>query len=187
MTAAANTRTPMPIEFHCQHCGKGIKAPDDAGGKQAKCPNCNGPVYVPTPSDAIEEIPLAPLDEKEEKERQERDRKARAVQESILHERNAPAEGAAPARRTGGGAPARQPTRAVTETDLRDAVIKCVRALADSNLQKSEACMEVLRGSPTATKEIVQGLSVDAMPPGELSDVPPRLYQGFLKSILGQL
>lgn len=176
----------MPIEFHCHHCGKGIKAPDNAGGKQGKCPSCGGPVYVPSPPEAIEDIPLAPLDESEEKERQRRDREARAVQESILHERNAPAEGAS-TQRAGGGAPARRPTRAVSAADLREAVIQCVRALADSNLQKSEACMEMLKGSPTATKEIVQGMSVDAMPPGELSDVPPKLYQGFLRSILSQL
>lgn len=177
----------MPIEFHCQHCGKGIKAPDTSGGKQGKCPNCNGTVYVPTPPDQIEDIPLAPLDENEEKERQRRDREARALQESLLHEKNAPPEGASARRPSGGGAPARRPGPAVTAASLRDTVIQCVRALADSNLAKSESCMDTLKDSPTATKEIVQGLSVDAMPPGELADIPPKLYQGFLKSIINQL
>jgi hypothetical protein len=178
----------MPIEFHCQFCGRAIKAPDEAGGKQGKCPNCKNTVYVPTPPDQIEDIPLAPLDENEEKERQKRDREARAYQESLLHERNAPPDGG-PTRRPpgGGGAPVRRNAPAVTAANLRDTVIKCVRALADSNLAQSESCMDVLKGSPTATKEIIQGLSVDAMPPGELADIPPKLYQGFLKSIIHQL
>jgi hypothetical protein len=103
-----------------------------------------------------------------------------------LHEKTAPPEGAS-ARRPGGGAPARRPGPAVTAANLRETVIQCVRALADSNLAQSESCMETLKGSPTATREIVQGLSVDAMPPGELSDIPPKLYQGFLKSIINQL
>ena len=40
----------MSIEIHCDHCGKLIKAPDDAGGQRGKCPYCHQSVYVPAPN-----------------------------------------------------------------------------------------------------------------------------------------
>jgi len=37
----------VPIQFRCSHCNKSIKAPDNLGGKQAKCPKCGARVEVP--------------------------------------------------------------------------------------------------------------------------------------------
>ena len=46
----------MTIEFHCPKCGKHIKAPKEAAGKNGKCPACHQSVYVPTPDDEIEPL-----------------------------------------------------------------------------------------------------------------------------------
>ncbi len=37
----------MPIEFNCAHCGKLLRTPDDAAGRQAKCPDCGNLSQIP--------------------------------------------------------------------------------------------------------------------------------------------
>ena len=37
----------MAIRFKCNKCGAGIKAPDKAAGKTAKCPKCKEVLVVP--------------------------------------------------------------------------------------------------------------------------------------------
>mgnify|MGYP000946439218 CR=1 FL=1 len=51
----------MAIEFHCEFCGKQVRAQDEHAGKRAKCPSCHQSVYVPTPSDQIEALGIEPL------------------------------------------------------------------------------------------------------------------------------
>jgi hypothetical protein len=40
----------MPIEFSCSGCQKVLRVPDEAAGKNAKCPQCGAIVAVPTGS-----------------------------------------------------------------------------------------------------------------------------------------
>lgn len=40
----------MTIEFHCPHCDKLLRTPDDKAGVQAKCPGCGETVTVPAPA-----------------------------------------------------------------------------------------------------------------------------------------
>ncbi len=58
----------MPIEFRCTECGKLLRTPDDAAGKQAKCPACGALVAVPEPAAAPPppppELPGSPFGEK---------------------------------------------------------------------------------------------------------------------------
>ena len=37
----------MPIEFRCPNCGRLLRTPDDAVGRQAQCPGCGGLATVP--------------------------------------------------------------------------------------------------------------------------------------------
>lgn len=37
----------MPVQFHCSHCGKRLKAPDSMGGKLCKCPACGAMQTTP--------------------------------------------------------------------------------------------------------------------------------------------
>ena len=39
----------MPIEFECAECHKSLRVPDEAGGKQARCPDCGTIQQVPWP------------------------------------------------------------------------------------------------------------------------------------------
>lgn len=39
----------MPIQFECPHCGRKLKAPDNAAGKSSNCPGCGRRVTAPEP------------------------------------------------------------------------------------------------------------------------------------------
>jgi transcription elongation factor Elf1 len=81
----------MPIAFNCEHCGKQIKAPDAAAGKNGVCPSCKGRCAVPMPKPADDdEIRVAPLDETDEERRKRLEDEDRRIRESIWGEREEP-------------------------------------------------------------------------------------------------
>lgn len=43
----------MTIEFHCPHCSKLLKTPDDKAGVRANCPGCGELVTVPSLADEV--------------------------------------------------------------------------------------------------------------------------------------
>lgn len=45
----------MPIEFQCRRCGKLLQTPEEAAGKQAKCPVCEEVQPIPEKQDSHEE------------------------------------------------------------------------------------------------------------------------------------
>ena len=49
----------MPIEFRCSACDKLLRVPDDAAGKQAKCPECGEIIDVPPPDSPAAPPPAA--------------------------------------------------------------------------------------------------------------------------------
>src|SRR5262245_53414584 len=98
----------MPVEFHCEHCSKLVKAPSEAAGRKGKCPHCGGVCYIPMPADEIEELPLAPLDESDERRRQREMKEATDLQHRLLRERVAPGDTGPSAR---GGAAKASPSR----------------------------------------------------------------------------
>ncbi len=57
----------MPIKFKCA-CGKLLLVPDEAVGKQAKCPNCNVVSTIPDPEEAELEVELLDNGEQDEEE-----------------------------------------------------------------------------------------------------------------------
>jgi hypothetical protein len=44
----------MAIEFRCQQCGRLLRVPDEAGGRQAQCPQCHTEMRVPLTPPAAE-------------------------------------------------------------------------------------------------------------------------------------
>lgn len=46
----------MPIPITCPSCGKTLRAPDSAAGKQARCPACSAQIMVPEPVHEAEEV-----------------------------------------------------------------------------------------------------------------------------------
>ncbi len=175
----------MSIEFHCDHCSKLIRAPSEAAGRRGKCPYCQQSVYVPTPAEQIEEIPLAPLDTEEERERQRLERESRQAEREILADRRPPMDRA-------GASPTAPPESAMPERipgadDVEEMVIDYLLLMRNSELVQAESILADLRKSKAAALEVVNRLAADAVPPPALAGVPPGVYQGFLKNLRGQL
>ena len=95
----------MSIEFHCEHCGKSVRAPDETGGKHGKCPSCHQSVYIPMPSDQVEPLDISPVDQTEERERARLRKEALQLQRDLLEERELPKGLAAQPALTAAGVP----------------------------------------------------------------------------------
>src|SRR4030042_6959218 len=117
----------MSIIFHCEYCGKEIRAADDAGGKWGKCPTCHNKLYVPS-QDFGEELKLAPLDtDLIEKEKQLMAETPKLTQD-ILQEREVRE-----------GLP--EPSGAMyemSERELKENVILYMRQMATDDLDEAE-------------------------------------------------
>lgn len=174
----------MPIKFHCSHCGKMVKAPDEAGGKRGRCPSCKESVYVPLPADADDAIPLAPIDAQQEqvdaRARAESSRAAAALD----HEDRIPPEGAMPTRspETAAAIPTVEAIANVGKL-----IERFVRSMRDSKLDDADRIANQLRADRRRTKAAVQQLMLDEIPPASLGDIPPALVKGFLKNLQGRL
>ncbi len=173
----------MSIEFHCDHCAKLIRAPDEAAGRRGKCPNCQQSVYIPTPPDRIEEIPLAPLDDEEIRKREQLENESRRIQRELLADRRPPPDRAAPS-----AAPeSAMPGQIASDDDIQDLVVDYLLLMRNSELVQAEDILARLVKAKAAAIRVVDRLAADAVPPTALADVPPRLYLGFLKNLRSQL
>lgn len=176
----------MPIDLHCNHCGKHIRAPDEAGGKHGKCPYCKQDVYVPMAAAEVEEIPLAPLDEDHRRRERELADEDRRYQAAISHEDREPPE--KPGRESSAGAETAMPLpRPDDVIDVPGLVVRYVLAMKDSKLDQADRIAAKLKGASAKTRDEVQRLMVDELPPAGLEGVPPAVYKGFLKTLLGHL
>ncbi len=174
----------VTIELNCPVCQKLIKAPDDAGGKQGKCPYCKNLVYIPSTEPEDEEgFGLAPLDEGDA-EREER-LKAEAAAYTAELSRDAPKDSEGPgAGGAGGGAGPAPPPGEVA--DLAGMVERYVVAMRDSKLETVEELIRQLRRVRHRTRDYVQGRIVDEMA-SPIGDVPEPLVKGFLKALLERM
>lgn len=172
----------MSIHVQCEKCGRELIAPREAAGKQGKCPQCKSDIYIPTPEDEIEELPLAPEDESE------REREARLLAERrqldhmLAHETDAPDETAprSPAR-TGG------PPPGTGRTTVKGVVLAYLTAMRDSDFARAEQAVALLVSQRDETLKVIGRLAADQIPPPEMADVPPAVYQGFLKGLHAKL
>ncbi len=162
----------MPVKFHCGKCGKLIKAPDEAGGRRGKCPYCQQSVYIPSPPDQIDVVPLAP----DEVEDDQRSRALAEESDQLMADLGREREGvpdSAPAA-PGGGA-------------LHRLIISAIQALQESELERVDRIIAQLKRQGGQAKARVQAMVLDELPPAELEDCPPALYKGFLRTILDKL
>jgi hypothetical protein len=175
----------MSIEFHCDHCSRLIRAPNDAAGRRGKCPFCQQSVYIPTPSEDIEEIPLAPVDTAAEREQERLDRESRQAEREILADKRPPMDraGAPTAAPTESAMPANIPTGG----DVEDLVVDYLLLMRNSELVQAEAVLDDLRRSKAAAIQVINRLATDAVPPQALAGVPLGVFQGFLKNLRAQL
>ncbi len=167
----------MPIEFHCVHCGHKVKAPDDAAGKRGKCPTCKNSVYVPTPSEDIEPLRLAPIDETARREREREEENARQSARRIREDRTEPAP-------EGPKVPLPEPTGDVRlAPDMETLVTEYVLCMAESKLTEAEELAKDVRAHLAAAQEYIQRLTQDELPPTRLAHIPRGVLLKFLKQL----
>jgi hypothetical protein len=166
----------MSIEFHCNHCGKLVRAPDDAGGKHGKCPACRQSVYIPMPADQIEPLEIAPVDESEERERDRLLKESQDLQRRLLEEREIPRGTATPPPSP--GAQVMPPS-----LDIETLVIEYAEAMAAGNLEQAEQLAASIRADMDTAREVTQRLMLDEIPPERLAKIPRPVLVGFLKQL----
>lgn len=183
----------MPIEFHCEHCNKIIRASEAEAGQMGKCPHCKGRNYIPRSiGDDAGEIPLAPLDMAEERRRERSAAEDAAIQMKLLRDkaRDRDAAGPKPFKRIdvpgpGSGTPpaADRPSK----KHLAGAIVSFIEAMSTGNLDKAEKLtaqlLEDRRSAATVIDEMMsEDLSAYGLPP-----LPRPVLIGFLKQLRGRL
>jgi phage FluMu protein Com len=174
------TEKDMSITFHCEHCGKKIEAPDNAGGKWGKCPGCKNKVFVPSPSEQTDELRLAPLDTDDERKQKELIAETVRLRQDILSETAVPEEGVQPkqaAARPG----------ALSDAELTTLIIAYLRQMADGDLEEAErTAKSIIPEGPRALK-ILERIALSEIPEPELSDIPQQVLSGMIKNLRGRM
>lgn len=168
----------MPIEFRCEHCSTLIKAPDEGVGKHGKCPSCHQSVYIPSPSEEIEPLALAPEDTNEERERERLFRESWELERRLLEERELPTsmtESPIPATPAEGYPP--------SPADIEAVLIDYARAMAEGNLEQAQRYAVEIRKDMEAADEAIQRIVADEIPPMGLTDIPRPVLVGFFKRL----
>jgi phage FluMu protein Com len=164
----------MSIEFHCEHCNKLIKAPDESGGKRGKCPYCNQSNYIPAPLDEDDVLDLEPEDTEYERRRQEEIRKLREQEKELIAERD------------DSGPPLEQRSDVQPE-DLHHFVVNYVLDMSNSQLERAEQHVRNLRKHGSLGVDAVDDFIKGKVDEPALGDVPDRLREGFLKQLREQV
>ena len=173
----------MGILFRCEHCGKKVTAPDDAGGRRGKCPGCGQHVFVPRPADQSEEIPLTPEDPAEEQRRKALREEEHKLQDQLWEHKDAP-DHAAPAT------PARSDDTSIpftgSESGYSDLIQQYILLMAKGELPAADALgKKIAAGGDQAFKTVEQLAMQEFMHPA-LAKTPPTVVSGFFKKLLAQ-
>ena len=179
----------MAIEFHCNHCNHQIKAPDEAAGRQGKCPHCGGVNYVPRPMTPNEgELDLAPLDDEEEKKRQRASREDAAYQWKLLHEKSIPGDmpGKGVKRPSGasGGASSAPPP---PSRHIASLIVRFVESMSGGKLQQADEVANQLSGHRMQAIAMLDEMAAEDLTAYGFPTLPRPVLQGFLKQLRGRL
>jgi hypothetical protein len=166
----------MSILFHCEYCGKEIKAADDAGGRWGKCPACHNKLYVPSQVSG-DDLKVAPLDmdliESEKQLMAETHRLTR----DILQEKEVK-EG--PPELTGA-------MYEMSGRELKDNIILYLRQMASDDLDEAEATAALISPFAAQALQIIDRIALSEMPEPELADIPPQMLSGSIRTLRNRL
>jgi hypothetical protein len=168
----------MTISFHCEHCGKKIEAPDNAGGTWGKCPACRNKVYVPG-LDLDEELKLAPVDESALEEQRRLMAETRQVEQEILNEKDIPEDSA-----EAGIAPLASDA---SEQELTKEIIVYLRRMADGDLDQADRLSNAIVPYGNRALEILDKIALSEIPEPELADIPPQVLSGLIRTLRNKI
>jgi hypothetical protein len=170
----------MSITFHCEHCGKKVEAPDDAGGKWGKCPGCHNKVYVPS-KEGEDELRLAPIDDEEEKKRRELFKETVRLRQDILSETDLPPEEGTLTKNQ-----AAKPG-VLSDGELLTTIIAYLRQMADGELDEAgRTAKAVLLNGERAIK-FLERIALSEIPEPELADIPQNVLARLIKTLRNQI
>jgi hypothetical protein len=183
----------MPIELHCNHCGKLVRAPDDAGGKHGKCPACHQSVYIPTPSDQLESLSLEPVDSDFERKKKRLAHEAAELAARVLRDREGlgpekpgdRAERMAAAERAAASSAAAAPIPrpAASASQVADWVVRYAASVASGDLTQAERLEVEIRANMKQAEDAIQRILVDELPPVALAKIPRPVLVGIFKKL----
>lgn len=173
----------MAIEFNCEHCNHLVKAPDEAAGRQGKCPHCGGVNYIRRPPEDGGELELEPLDENEEQRRRQQAAADAAVQWKLLHERNVPGE---PGGRGGGGGRGAPPAPPSAK-QLASLVVRYVESMSQGKLAQADEVAEQLVRYRTQVASLLDEMVNEDLSAYGLGSLPRPVLMGFLKQLRSKL
>jgi hypothetical protein len=175
----------MSITFHCDYCNKKIEANENAAGKWGRCPSCHNKIYVPN-LNVEDDLKLAPVDEEAEK------RKRRLMDETFQLEQTILSERAMPAETNNNETPPEPTTAArveniVDEDALYDTIVKYLRQMADGELEEANSTLISIQSAPETSLKLLDRIALANIPEAELSDIPPQILSGLIRSMRSQI
>jgi hypothetical protein len=168
----------MSIAFHCEHCGKRIEAPDNAGGKWGKCPGCHNKVYV-AGGEPADELRLAPLNDEDERKQKELFAETVRLRQDILSETEVPEEGKNQAAAIKPGA--------LSDSELMSGIIGYLRQMADGELEEAERTAGTIIPYGGRVVQILERIGLSEIPEPELADIPQQVLSGLIKNLRSRL
>ncbi len=170
----------MAIVFHCQFCGKEIKASDDAGGKWGKCPKCHNKIYVPSIDldKEDDELKLAPIDEYDIQRKRELMAETYKIQQDILEDREIPNSQAEPAGNS---------VRKMSDEELEKYVIMFLRQMAAGELEDAERTAMILSPHGKPVKDIIDKIALSEIPDPKLAHISPNVLSGFIRTLRSKI
>ncbi|MBI5863811.1 MAG: hypothetical protein HZB38_04760 [Planctomycetes bacterium] len=181
----------MPIEIHCNHCGKLVRAPDDAAGKHGKCPTCHQTVYVPTPSDQLDALKLEPIDNDFVRKQKQQQHETSQLAAKVLRDREGlgpekpgdRAERLSAAEKAAAAAAQRAPAQPASASEVLNWVVRYAAAVAEGRLSEAEQLESGIRGNMRLAEDAIQRLLVDEIPPAALAKIPRPVLVGIYKKL----
>lgn len=164
----------MPIEFHCNHCGHHVRTSSEHAGKRGKCPHCHQSVYIPTPSEEIELLRLAPVDENEQREEERLLEESRRLAQTLREDKTeVPPE----LPKT----PRPEPTEDMRlPSDMEALVVEYALAMSQGKLNEAEKLAREIRQNRAQAEEVIQRLTMDELPPTRLAGIPRPVLVKFI-------
>ncbi len=166
----------MAITFHCDRCGKEIRAADTAGGKWGKCPACHNKVYVPD-LNVDDELKLAPIDETEEEKKKRLMAETYRLTQDILQERDTP----------NGPSGLGGPICEISEKELTKNIILYLRQMADGELDEAERTTASIAPYGRQATAIIDRIAISEIPEPELADLAPQVLAGLVRTLRSRI
>ena len=166
----------MAITFHCDRCGKEIRAADTAGGKWGKCPACHNKVYVPDLS-VDDELKLAPVDESEEEKKNRLMAETYRLTQDILQERDTP----------NGPSGLGGLVSEISEKELTKNIILYLRQMADGELDEAERTSASIAPHGRQAMAIIDRIAISEIPEPELADLASQVLAGLVRTLRSKI